>query len=195
MPKVHSAPSYHMRGMMTPKRRFSRHRPDRPRQRVWRRHRKMFERAVGKVVRKRRPVRRGCQSQTVATQPRKVWMSSKELCQYLRCCLRHVYWLTLHRRLPYHYYVSRSGPRYVFKTGEVDAWLRRYRGKGRQLGLKRLRFGKNPRASLLQWKGSGMSRLPATSSHSCGDCRSSGCARHLTKIILLASTKSPACRR
>ena len=71
---------------------------------------------------------------------KKVWMYSKEACDYLGCTLRHLYWLTRNAKLPYFVFTSGPTPRYVFKIEQVNEWLNKYRGKGRQLGLRNLRM-------------------------------------------------------
>ena len=138
---------------MTSYTRIIHHQYQRPQRQLWMEHQRMLKGSMGEMVFERKPVRRSLHSRTVTRQPQRVWMTTKQICGYLRCCLRHVYWLTLNRRLPYHHYWSRSGPRYIFITAEVDAWLRRYRGKGRQLRRRRLQFGTIPRASWLNQKG------------------------------------------
>ena len=121
-------------------RNFGRGRPQNGPRRASRRHDRMLERSLGHVVRRkpvtgkvrapRRPFRR---------EPFRVWMFSRHLRKYLGCSVRHIYWLTSKRRLPYHVFNSTRGPLYIFKRAEVNWWLRRYRGKGRQLGLRKLR--------------------------------------------------------
>jgi hypothetical protein len=69
------------------------------------------------------------------------WMFSKDACEYLGCTRRHLYWLTRHTGLPY--WVFRSGPfpQYAFSRPQIDDWLQSYRGKGRELGLRKQRMG------------------------------------------------------
>ena len=127
---------------MTRRRKFVHYVSFLPPQRVSRRHKRMLDRAVGFVVYKKRPLKVYFQHRApVAGKKRRwTWMFSRHLRKYLGCSLRHIYWLILNRRLPYHVYRSSRTPRYIFRREEIDAWLRRYRGKGRQLGLRKLRL-------------------------------------------------------
>ena len=107
--------------------------------RKWRRHWRMFDRAQGFVRRRRKLLRMDLRHrvQSVRARPRVILMRSGDLCRYLGCSLRHLYWLIQNRRLPYYVSFSSKGPRYRFRRMEVYAWLQRYRGKGRRLGLRR----------------------------------------------------------
>ena len=76
----------------------------------------------------------------VEPEQKKKWMFSKEACKYLGCSRRHLYWLVSNGDLPYFVFTSSPSPRYVFRSREVDEWLKTYRGKGRQLGLRKIRL-------------------------------------------------------
>ena len=109
-----------------------------------------FTSGSGFVIRRRRSVKKFIrhQSAKVNKMGKSPWMYSRHLRKYLGCTLRHVYWLIVNRGFPHYTDWSSRTRRYVFNVHEVDAWLRRYRGKGRQLGLRRAGLGKNPRALL-----------------------------------------------
>lgn len=84
---------------------------------------------------------------------KKLWLRPLGMSRYLRCTRRHLYWLMRNRRFPYYLTGSVNSPRYVFKVREVNIWLSGYRGKGRQLRLRRLGFGKNPERLWFNQKG------------------------------------------
>ncbi len=69
-------------------------------------------------------------------------MLSSQVCEYIGCTLRHLYWLIEKRKFPFYFLdigdvVRRGVPRYVFLRSEVDRWLKGYRGRGKRLGLQR----------------------------------------------------------
>jgi excisionase family DNA binding protein len=104
------------------------------RARVLGRHSWMIQRARGFVTyRKRRGGLLGARGQVGEQPGNRQWMRSRQLCRYLGCSLRHLYWLIRHRGFPFYVLRSRRGPRYVFWRPHVDAWLRRYAKKGRRL--------------------------------------------------------------
>jgi excisionase family DNA binding protein len=110
-----------------------------------------FTPGSGFVIRRRRPVKKFIRhrSARVKRMRKSPWMYSRHLRKYLGCTLRHVYWLIANRGFPHYFDRSGCTRRYMFNVYEVDAWLRRYRGKGRQLGLRRLRSKNNPRTRTL----------------------------------------------
>ena len=113
-----------------------------------------FSRRPGLVTRRRRRVKRFVRHRSAMKKRAKSpWMFSSHLRKYLGCSLRHVYWLIVNRGFPHYFDWSSCTRRYMFHVYEVDAWLRSYRGKGRQLGLRRARLGKNPRALALSQRG------------------------------------------
>jgi len=95
-------------------------------------HNRGFTRASGFVIRRRRPVKKfiRCRNATVKKTPKSPWMFSRHLRKYLGCSLRHIYWLIVNRGFPHYIHWSSRTRRYMFHIYEVDAWLRRYRGKG-----------------------------------------------------------------
>ncbi len=111
------------------------------------RHKRMFDEAGGFVFHTRTPLagypRKQAPKAKAEGKRRKRWMFSKDVCKYVGCSLRHLYWLIRERRFPYYVYESAPSPRYVFDIDEVNDWLRKYRGKGRVLGL--LKEGLNKR--------------------------------------------------
>ena len=118
------------------------------------RHRRMLERSRGWVHFRSRPtpIPASNHFKIRRREYKKDWMYPRSMSRYLGCTRRHLYWLIRNRRFPYHLTGSSASPRYIFKVGEVNRWLSGYRGKGRQLGLRRFRFGKNPRALALNQK-------------------------------------------
>ena len=119
------------------------------------RHFLTFTPGSGFVIRRRRSVKKFIRHRSARVKRirKSPWMYSRHLRKYLGCTLRYVYWLIVNRRFPYYNDWSSGTRRYMFHIREVDGWLRRYRGRGRQLGLRRARLGKNPRALALKQKG------------------------------------------
>jgi hypothetical protein len=139
---------------MKPKRDSARYLPLRSTVQPSQRHKRMLERARGWVHSRSRstPILASDHFRVGRRKRKKVWMYPRRMSRYLGCTRRHLYWLIRNRRFPYHLTGSSASPRYIFKVGEVNRWLSGYRGKGRQLGLRRFRFGKNPRALALNQK-------------------------------------------
>ena len=75
----------------------------------------------------------------VKVDQKKRTMFSKEACEYLGCSLRHLYWLVRRQGLPYFVFWSGPHPQYVFRFRDVDKWLKTYRGKGKELGLRKMK--------------------------------------------------------
>ena len=119
------------------------------------RHKKMLERSKGWVVYRRRPKPIVTSNGVTPQRPghRKVWMFSDGMSRYLGCTRRHLYWLLRNRSLPYHVFGSGPTPRYIFWLKEVRCWLLSYRGKGKQLGLRWLRFENDQKALALSQRG------------------------------------------
>lgn len=113
-----------------------------------RRHKRMLERSKGWVHYgwNPTPILASDHFEVGSRMRKKVWMYSGGMSRCLGCTRRHLYWLIRKKRFPYYVIGSEASPRYIFLAREVNRWLSGYRGKGRQLGIRRLRFGENPRA-------------------------------------------------
>jgi hypothetical protein len=139
------------RNDMKRKHTFARYRPSKFLVQPSLRHSRMLRGSRGWVGFSRRP--ESTTSSRRLRGPKKVWLRPRSMSLYLGCTRRHLYWLIRYKRFPYYWTGSVNSPRYVFEVGEVNKWLSGYRGKGRTLGLRRLEFGKNPRAPWLTQKG------------------------------------------
>jgi hypothetical protein len=133
------------------------------------RHRRMLERSRGWVnyLPSPTPILGSNHIGRIRRRRRRVWMFTRRMSRYLGCTRRHLYWLIRNRRFPFHVFGSGPFPRYIFEIREVNRWLSAYRGKGRQLGLRRVRFGK------IRWRqrsirnAAGSMDRSIHSSHSC----------------------------
>jgi hypothetical protein len=139
---------------MKPTRGSARYLPSRLSRQPPRRHKRMLERSKGWIYYRSSPTPILGSNHFIVgrRESKRVWMYSGGMSRCLGCTRRHLYWLIRNRRFPYHLIGSKASPRYIFRAREVNRWLSGYRGKGRQLGLRRLRFGKIPRASALNQK-------------------------------------------
>jgi excisionase family DNA binding protein len=79
-------------------------------------------------------------SSEVNVEQKKRTIFSKEACDYLGCSLRHLYWLVRNQGLPYFVFWLGPHPQYAFRPRDVEKWLKTYRGKGRELGLRKIRL-------------------------------------------------------
>ncbi len=124
------------------------------------RHKRMLERSLGWVWfgSSPAPALASNHSEVRRREHKKVWKLPHRMSQYLGCTRRHLYWLIQKWKFPYHLTGSLALPRYVFEVGEVNIWLSGYRGKGRQLGLRKLRIRENLGMPQLNWKGTGKHR-------------------------------------
>jgi excisionase family DNA binding protein len=111
------------------------------------RHRKMYAEAGGIMFYSSSPLAGNAEesdSKKVAPQQKPGFrMFSMEACQYLGCSMRHLYWLMRNKSFPFYVFEVGATPRYSFNSREVDDWLSKYRGKGKQLGLRKARLVNN----------------------------------------------------